>query len=457
MPVALLVAWLFTWCIASAAGAYSTIAIAVVLIATLLTLWRYGANLDPRAETVPSNLVAPVVWIGAFSLAFLRFSDPNPLTYPVHPFVLGRAAQATLLLLLLSYLPAMVRKAREPRALRTLRFAAFALCIAVEGRDVIAATPNPQVDVWTVQQAGALALSRGQNPYRVVAERDTGPRVAHDVPYVYPPFQAYVTLPAYLIARDVRFTMLTALVALGVLLRSLTTRGLAEALEPVLEDAPALFVWCGPKIPLILQASWVDPVQALLCAGMVAAAVRERPRLTAVLAGCVLASKQTMFLFVALFGFGLRFTLQQWLLTGAVTAAAYLPWVLWDFRALKHANFDFLTALPARADALTFNTWLQRRLDVNLSPAIAFPAAGSVAAVAAWKLRGSVSRLAFAAVATFTVFFVFNKWANANYYFLLTCFACLATSTALREPIAAQAVSAPPIDAPAAAESPASA
>jgi hypothetical protein len=275
---------------------------------------------------------------------------------------------------------------------------------------------------------------------------DTGPRTANDVPYVYPPLQLYVSAIAWKVAGDVRYAMLASVVLVGWMLRTLVIRS-KRGLPAILEDAPALFIWCTPKLWFILEQSWVDPVQVLWCTAMLTAASFKKPWLTAVVAGLVLAAKQTMLLFVGLFGLGLRFTWKQWAVAGGVALATFAPWLLWDFKAWKHANFDFLAALPVRPDALTYITWVKRKTGVDIPPSLAFPAAFAVAAFAAWKMRQSIARLSMAAVATFTVFFVINKWAFANYYFTLLGLAALAAAVSIDVPEDALAPSAPAAEA----------
>jgi len=335
---------------------------------------------------------------------------------------------------LLSYVPTFFKRVPDPKWARHLRFAFITLCIAAAGYDVIVASPMPRIDVWTVQQGGSDALWQGLNPFAAVHVGDTGPRSASDVPFVYPPMQLYVSALAWRIAHDVRFAMLTSLLLAGWLLRILVIRSKKDV-PAILEDAPALFVWCTPKLFFILEQSWVDPVQVMWCTALLTAASLKKPWLTAVVAGVVLAAKQTMLFFVGLVGLGLRFNWKQWAVVGGVTLATYAPWLIWDFKAWKHANFDFVNALPVRPDALTYITWLKRKTGVDFPPVLAFPAAIAVAGFAAWKMRQSIARLAMAAVATYTIFFVINKWAFANYYFTLLSLSALAAAVSFDTPV----------------------
>jgi hypothetical protein len=409
-------------------GRYHAGALLLVLAALGTLLFSLRAISGERVSQPRSPRILVVVWLGLLAMTVVAL-NVDIVMYAVRPWHLGRAAQIVAILLLVSYSPFLTGRRREPRRLRLARFGAFAIIVALAGVDVIRTSPTPRIDVWTVQQGGVAALQAGKNPYREVAERDTGPRIAEDVPYVYPPTQLYLTLPAYVLAKDVRFAMLTALLLAGFGMRYLTGRA-RTGLPSIAEDAPTLYLWLGAKTFFILEQAWVDPVQVMLITLTCCAYVARRPLLTAALLGIVLSAKQTMFWAVGLTGIILRFDRKQWLTTVGLGAALVLPFVLIDFPALKHANFDFLSHLPSRPDALTFNSWYLRAFGRELPGALGFVLAGTIAGASIWLMKPSLARLGVALVATYGAFFAFNKWAFANYYFLIAGLASLAAASA---------------------------
>jgi hypothetical protein len=297
----------------------------------------------------------------------------------------------------------------------------FALVVVAAGVDALRAAPQPYIDVWTVQQAGAEALSQLKNPYSEVHVMDTapGPRFGQDVPYVYPPTQLYVTLPAYLLWHDVRFAMLAAVVLAGFGLRFIAARGRLSG-PALLADAPALMIWLMPKLFYILEQSWIDPVQLMFIVATLAAYTAGFPWLAAVLLGVTVSAKQTMFWAFGLMAVMLVWDKKQQALAVAVAGGLVAPFVWLDFKALKHANFDFVNELPPRPDALTFTNWAAREFALPPSSKFGFALAICVAALAVWRFGRSRARVGIAIAATYAVFFAFNKWAFANYYFLLT-------------------------------------
>lgn len=429
---ALLASFLFGWAITPSRGAYSDPAMTMVVLGTIVVGWRYIVDFRKRVDLISVRILAPLVWGCALGMAFAAYNDAEIIIYPVKFWETGRKAQGWLMIALLGYLPSMLQRP-EPRWLRHARFAFIAVCIAIAGVDTYATSPTPRIDVWTVQQQGAALLFQGKNPFVEVHQVETGPSGLTDVPYVYPPMQLYVSSIAWKLTKDVRFAMLAAAILLGVAVRAVGTRFGAKALPAIIEDAPALFIWCTPKFFFILEQSWVDPVQICWCSLVILSATYKRPWLTAVLVGLVVGAKQTMLLFAGLVGLGLRFNWKQWAVAGSVGLATVLPWMIWDFKAWKYANFDLLNSLPVRPDALTYITWVRRKFNIEIPYVLAFPGAFVVAGLAAWKGGKTLGRLAMATVASMTVFFVINKWAFANYYFTLLGLSALAAAAALSE------------------------
>lgn len=318
-----------------------------------------------------------------------------------------------------------------------IRFALFAACVALSAIEVFRISPEPDIDVWTVQTAGARALLQGANPFDVVRVPDTTPgRLDNPTPYVYPPFQLFVTIPALLFGGDVRFAMTLGLLLFGVSVRDIAV-GARDKLPalPVFVDAPALLVWLSPKVLFVLQQAWIDPVQLGLIAGSTALALRKRTWAAAIGFGLVLAAKQTMFwvaplAFVAFPGFRARHALAAI----AVAALFYLPFALWSWHAFYFANIGFVGGLPPRTDALSFVNFARRALDVRIPPAVAFPFAGAVVAWVVARRRARADVFGTALLITYFFFFTFNKWAFANYYFTLVGFAALGAVLALQHP-----------------------
>ncbi len=422
-------------------GAYSEAALLMVLLGTGTLV--VTSRLTLRTSWISFRAVLPLLWVGVFGLAWIAWNDREIIIYPHRYWVMGRDAQACGLVLLLTYLPFIEGRWKEPRALRWFRIVGFAAALLVGGVDTIKSSPVPHIDAWAAQQSGVAYLSRGQNPYTHVNVADTGPTNLPRVPYVYPPTQLYLTLPAYLLGGDVRYGMLAAVVLSGFLLRFIVRRG-GRTLPAFAEDAPALFLWLTPKLFFVIEQSWVDPIQLMLIIAAAAAYLEKRTTLSAVLFGLVLTSKQTMFWVVGIAGLTLGFTRKQWLIIGGVGVAMVLPFALWSFADLRFSIYDVLSGLPPRVDALTFNNWVWHRWQLAIPGGLAFVLAAVAVGLTAWKLRGSKESFGVAVAMTYLLFFAFNRWAFANYYFLIAGLSALAGAVAFHTP----AVTPAPVDSP---------
>jgi hypothetical protein len=99
-----------------------------------------------------------------------------------------------------------------------------------------------------------------------------------------------------------------------------------------------------------------------------------------------------------------------------------------------------MSGLPPRRDALCFTNAVWKMSRAAFPTVTAFLFAGGTVGIACLralsKSRGHWGSLHFsrALVLTYFVFFFFNRWAFANYYFLLTGLAALAAGAALHQP-----------------------
>jgi hypothetical protein len=162
-----------------------------------------------------------------------------------------------------------------------------------------------------------------------------------------------------------------------------------------------------------------------------AASVGKRPALSAIAFGAAISSKQSMFWLIPLVGFMLRFRPREWLIMALTGTALVFPFVVLDFARLKYANFDFISGLPPRNDALAFAPWFRRVFHRTFPGSVGFLLAACTVGFALLRMQWSLAGFARAATFTYLVFFFFNKWAFANYYFLLTALAALAAGCAL--------------------------
>jgi hypothetical protein len=466
-------------------GRYLGAALACLAVALVLLGWSFVERLKPQTSILRPSPPGSgwVLWVMLASMPVTALLDPKVILYPRGSLAPLRWLEAASLALLVTYLPFMARPSEagtirggpgslrvKPAVLRRARFAAFLALTLATGIAVIKLSPAPDIDVWPMQMRAAEALLEGKNPYSTVlvptpsgALYSTPGHVVSAVPFVYGPGTFFAGALGLLVGRDVRWTMLLAVLATGLALRAIarpTTSPRALRCSWV-EDAPALFVWLTPLLAQVVEQSWTDPVQLMLVTVGCAAFASGWPLGASIAIGLSLATKQTMLWILPIAGFAFAFGLREW---AAMTATAVLPmaaYALKDYPAFKNAAIFYQVHLPPRPDALCAALWVKRTLGVTVPTAIATACAAIAAGLAIgqslrldsrWREHGIVpagrasgpaqatpmltseraALFARAAALTYFVFFFFNKWAFANYYFFVTGAAALAAAASLR-------------------------
>lgn len=449
-------------------GRWQPVACALLAVTLGFLVWRFvlAARTPESGEsTFRHQRVVAAVFAMLLSLPLTAFFDPKILAQPVHSISVIRVTEIASVVLVASYVPFLDPRRRvEPSWVRTARFAAFGVVLLVSGIAVIHITPAPGIDVWTIQMKGGEVLLQGKNPYVWATVPDTDPENDFTVPFVYPPAAAYASALGVALFKDVRYVLLGTMFGAGLALRSIARRaslraGSASRLPSLLEDAPALFFWQTPLLLLVVELSWLDPLQVMLISAGVAAFVADKKTLAAVLLGVAVSSKQSMFWLFLLVGVVLRFDFKRWVVLSLAALLPVVPFMIWDFKALKHANFDFMSGLPPRRDALCFTNAVWKATHAAFPSSSAFLLAAVVVAVTCLRalppsfpfvraLKGGEATgssrphesvgphrpaldFSRALVLTYFVFFYFNRWAFANYYFLLTGLAALGGGAAL--------------------------
>lgn len=359
-------------------------------------------------------------------------------------FGFGRGIQGLSLVLLATYLPFLRAEATaEPERRKTTRFAVFGALLFLAGVMAIRVSPEPDIDVWTIQERAAQLVLQGKNPYVWIAVPTSDRADDFTVVYNYPPISIYLALLGRCIGGDPRYGMLASMIVAGVALRVIARTGrsekVAEDRPALFDDAPALAFWLWSPLLFVLDRAWIDPLQVALLASAVAAYVRRWETLAAAVLGVALSSKQSMFWLVPLAFALLRFDVKRWAALAAGALVPLLPFMVWDLARLKHNLFDFMAGLGPRHDALCFTAFVHHAFGAEFPHQIGF-ALGAIAVGIAWWRRpartGDVDRtahaLAFAqaTAVTYYLFFFFNRWMFANYYCTVAGFVAITAAVA---------------------------
>jgi hypothetical protein len=133
-------------------------------------------------------------------------------------------------------------------------------------------------------------------------------------------------------------------------------------------------------------------------------------------------------------------------LLGAILAAGLvtLPFFLWAPKEFWRSVISFNAANPFETDCLSISAWLALNTGEHLSSLVkkvsslvGFGAAFGVMGLVWWRAWGSMAPGILGTGATFLAFFMFNRAAPMNYYWLVATLFSVAVVVAFAESMAA--------------------
>jgi hypothetical protein len=254
----------------------------------------------------------------------------------------------------------------------------------------------------------------------------TDPLYHYDV-YGYLPGMLLLGLPALLIG-DPRWLMLPM-----VPLAAFCLRGVARSAgaSPLRADLVTLAFATYPGLPWIVREAFVEPPIVLAFLGGLWAVICGRYAWAIAGAVVFLSIKQyTPPLLLTFWAAGLG--LKRIALASVIVLAIFLPFIVWSPTDFLWDTFTNLLHLQPRPDATSLNGYLLARFDLNLPGwlTVGPPLVGG--AYAAWRAwRGDDWRTVLRLTAgMYFLLFLFNKFAYANYYFLLQAVLLVAAGVA---------------------------
>jgi hypothetical protein len=297
---------------------------------------------------------------------------------------------------------------------------------AIAGSLVIAESPNPRIDVFTLEQGGAEALLDGNNPYSVSypnpytpdeTERYFGDRRPKLRQYPYPPLSLGVTTMGYALGGDVRWSLLAAELTIALLLFLLAK---CSGQPPRTALGLAVLQLVHPRGTFVLEQAWTEGlVGSAFLLLLYLLAFRPRGWVGGAALGLFLASKQYSVVIVPLLWSRRLVARSWWLLAFGVVALVTVPLLFWGPADFFDDVVWFQLRQPARADAMSLPGLIQWSTGVRLPGFVAVVA--TLGTLFAWSRRQvDVHSLALAAACVYGVFFVAAKQAFCNYYYFLS-------------------------------------
>jgi hypothetical protein len=313
---------------------------------------------------------------------------------------------------------------------RHLAFGAAVAAMFVIGVWILRTTPIPPIDVYDLHQEASAALFSGKNPYEIRV-RDIytpsesayfyGPGLSVNgrltVGFPYPPISLFLSSLGYLVAGDCRYAHLACICLAAVLF--------AYARPGRLSFLAALLFLFTPRVFYVLEQDWSEATSVFLLGVFVFCRCRF-PAIAPWITGLLLTAKQYMI-------FTTPALLRKWrdvpkaVLAGAVVN---VPLALWNVYEFYRSTVFFHFRQPVRLDALSYMGQLGR-YHIHLPGWVPFVLTGAAMLIVIRLAPSTTSAMCSTTAFILIVFFIFNKAAFCNYYFLVL--AALAGAIAVAE------------------------
>jgi hypothetical protein len=415
---------------------WATIAIAVPVlpradffphIVFLIALGAVATYLPERWTRLSPRRFEQIVWsVALFGLACGMIRLPflsSMYDTPMPSNVVIVIAQLSMLLGALLLAPPV----RQHVSTRVASLAVWCGVAAstLAGAALIMGVPDPLIDVFYFLNEGARALINGQDPYTLTFTPVLG---APNPVYGYLPGVLLATLPTVPFG-DVRWAMLACIPLSAIFLRNVFR--LAGTRQAVADLLVLSFV-SYPGLLWVVREAWVEPLVVCAFYGAVWAVLARREQWAIVLVGAFLAIKQfTPLLIMPIWIAGLR--VRKVMLAVAIALAVCLPFFVWAPSGFWFDVVEFHRQGPPRVDAVSFSGYLLAVYATPLPAWISILAPALAVGYALWRAaRGASWRTLLRLTAgAYFVLFLSDKFAFANYYFLVQAIALAAAGVAV--------------------------
>lgn len=313
-------------------GRYSGIALAFVLVATVLTavlVWWPARLLSFTSRPLAGQILAALGVMATTSLIVVtpliwhrRYGAGGEL-FVVSQIFSGLAALIAVVAIVRTGRADRMGTRSHPRAW----FGAVLLLAVAAGVTMLLSAAHPQIDVFYLLQGSTDGLWHGADMYRQqwAPSRASYPSGGLFNVYPYLPWTSVLLAPFRLLFGDVRYGEILATVIAAVTVRSIARRAQTPAVLVML--APLLLVVL-PKVTYAQQQAWTEPLLVALLAGMVWAVQCGRGVVAVLCFAVALASKQHVALLLPLAACWPAFGPRRTVAAAGTALLGVSPWIL---------------------------------------------------------------------------------------------------------------------------------
>lgn len=288
-------------------------------------------------------------------------------------------------------------------------------CIAITLRlFMIWSSPNPIIDVFAFQKYGALYLLLGKNPYAsIYPPVYTGQLLDY---YAYPPGNLLLTVPFVWIFKDPRVTFIIAEIVTALIVRRLI-KDLNKYIFPLL-------ILYNPMSLYMIEESYMEPLVILLLLLTLIFFVRKKIVLSSLCIGLAVSSKQYLIALIPLYyrmlsSYKFIQKLKYLFYIGISVFLICFPFYIWNTTGFIKNIIYLQYSYPPRYEGLTLFS-LYHQFNGNYIPWISWCIIGIVTIYIYLKKKIVPITFLFNGAFILFTFFLFNKWAFLNYYYLVS-------------------------------------
>lgn len=303
------------------------------------------------------------------------------------------------------------------------------LLTATQRLSFIIASPEPWVDIFDTIKLGGLELAKGNNPYSAVYTKLYPDVVPNYYPYV--PGSILLTLPSTLLFRDPRYVLVLAESLTAIMIWKIASLTFKKgSFNPLL----ITFIFLSsPVAPYLQIRSLLEPLIFLFLTIAIYAYIKKSKNIFLFLLGILLTIKQTVFILVFFAYKYLKNKKTHFIIPILTYALALLPFALWNLKDLWYDIFKVYLDLKPRHDGLTLNTLIFNFTQHDVPTYFFLIIWICVFLFLVRKKEYGVKNFLIASSFWYLVFFIFNKYAFAEFYYMIGTLLLISTAVKSEE------------------------
>ncbi len=303
----------------------------------------------------------------------------------------------------------------KPSFLNSKTYWAFFLVAVVLRLFMIWSSPDPLIDVFVLLKEGAINFLAGVNPYTLIFPQ-MYEGVIFDY-YAYPPGTLLLTAPFVWFFNDPRYALFVAEIFTATLVLNLIPNKPNKYFYP-------LMLLYNPVSLYVIEQSYIEPLVIALLISALFFLIKKSLLASILITSLALNTKQYFIFFIPLIYKLLEtnsrvYRLRLLSLIVGVAMLITLPFYLWSKPDFIHDVIAFQYIYPPRYESLTVFSLLHN-VGFNYNFIISMLVIVPTFILIYLQKRVTISRFFYLSSLLFFTFFLFNKWAFINYYYLVS-------------------------------------